>query len=205
MKRLLVFAAVATFVLAARAEPPPPNPFAAMDWPASMTKAPNRFVSLGTFRIYFEQTTLSEVQRAVGVGSPAGAHDLWLCYTATHEGIRSRLWIISDGEMGGGSHVVTRFAAKYLTSEPPTPDCPDLPTRMEPSGVERAIWLLSSDEQLEKYVGTPSYKNGKWRAYTFQTKVPGRCNGGFDRLNWMTTEMDTRGVILIYAGQVTSC
>ena len=210
MKRFLLFGAVVTFVMSAGAEPPPPTPFEAMDWPASMNKEPNRFVELGSFRLYFEKTTLSEVQHALGVGAiaqsgDAGEHELWLCYTATHEGIRSRLWIISHGEMGGASHVVTRFAAAYLKAEPPTSDCPDLPTRMEPAGLDRAIWLLSSDEQLEKFVGTPSYKDNTWRAYVFHAKVPGQCEGGFDRMNWMTAKMEKGHVILIHAGQVTSC
>jgi hypothetical protein len=210
LSRQLLLSAVIAFATNASAESPPRIPFEAMDWPALMHKEPNRFVYLGSFRIYFERTTLDEVLRAVGIGTIAqegdgGEHQFWLCYTATHEGIRSRLWIISHGEMGGDSHVVTSFASALLDEESPTPACPDLPTKMEPAGLEPVIWLQSSDEELEKYIGTPSYKDDTWRVYTFRTKIPGKCEGGFDRLNWMTTKMKQGRIALIQAGQVTSC
>jgi hypothetical protein len=198
--------------MGARAEPPPSLPFTTVDWVASMPKAPTKGVSLGDFRIQFEATTLGEVQRAVSVGAvaqrgDAAEHALWLCYTVGDSGMPGRIWLISDGEMGGDAHVITGITVTRTADERPSPDCPALPSIMHQIHFDVPIWLGSEDAQIDAALGKPSHVQGAWKAYNFQTKArdDGQCDGGYDMLNWLFTKSKSGKIISIYAGQVTSC
>jgi hypothetical protein len=200
-------------VLAARApvQPPPSQPFEFSDWPASMSKEPTKGLTLGTFRIRFEATTLAEVQRAAHAGSieqqgDAGEHILWLCYTGKHRGISERIWIISSGEMGGAEHAVTAITATALNRADPNSGCPFLPTTMQPVSLDTPLWLGSSDAEVEGVLGSPSHSDGPWRSYDFKADSPSDCGGEGAQLgNWLVTKLKGGRVIAIYAGQVTSC
>jgi hypothetical protein len=128
MSRLLLLSAIAVVAIA-RAELPPSLPFEWTDWAASMKKEPTKGLDLGNFRIEFEKTTLSDVQRAVAAGTVNQAGDaaersLWLCYSIVKHRIPERVWIISDGEMGGDTHVVTGITATRTGTAPSAEDCP---------------------------------------------------------------------------------
>jgi hypothetical protein len=208
VKRLLLIGAVVTFAASA-AEPPPHPPSQALDWPSSLDREPSKGIALGAFRVQFETTTLRDVQRAAFVGAiaqsgDAGEHMLWLCYTIKGPEVAERLWIISDGEMGGDTHAVTAIAARRLSRAAPTQGCPELPTAMQPVSLDANVWLGISDAQLEKELG-PSHSVGPWRSYRYQTKVPGQCEGGYDMTNWLATKLRDGYITSLYAGQVTSC
>lgn len=212
MKRLLLIGVAAAFVANASAETPPIQPFESMDWTPSMKKAPTKGLDLGLIRIEFEKTTLGEVQQAVPEGAidqagDAAEHSLWLCYTLTNHRFPGRIWIISDGEMGGDTHVVTGITVTRTKNAHPTPHCPALPRKMQRTRFDVPIWLGSSDSDLTNTLGPPSHRAGAWRSYDFRTKVSddGKCDGGYDMLNWFLTQSVNGSVASIYAGQVTSC
>ncbi len=212
VKRPLLLGAVVAFAVPANAEPPPRLPFRSVDWAASMTKEPTKGVTLGDFRVDFEQTTLGDVRRVASVGTiakkgDAGERALWLCYTVTGASTPARIWIISDGEMGGDTHVITGVTVARSVRDGPGPDCPALPATMQPIHFDAPIWLNSADAQVETALGRPSHVQGGWRAYDFQAKVrgDGHCADGYDLLNWLFTRSESGKVSSIYAGQVTSC
>jgi hypothetical protein len=210
MKRTLLFFAVATFVSTVNAEPPPSLPFESMDWPASMKKEPTKGITLGTFRVTFETTTLSDVKKAASAGAiahtgDAGGSIYWLCYTTPHRDAVDRVWIISHGEMGGPEGRVTAFAGSRIDHGKATADCPLLPVKMQPGSLDVNVWLGASDAELQRHLGPPSHNGGAWKAYNFQTKVPGDCEGGYDMLNWLFVKSARGQVTSIYAGEVTSC
>ena len=210
MKRLLLFCAVVTFVSRVNAEPPPSLPFDSMDWPASMKKEPTKGITLGTFRVTFETTTLSDVKKAASAGAiahtgDAGGSIYWLCYTTPYRNAVDRIWIISHGEMGGPEGRVTAFAGNRIDHGKATAECPLLPVKMQLSSLEAQVWLGASDAELQRHLGPPSHNDGAWKAYNFRTKVPGDCEAGYDMLNWLFVKSARGQVTSIYAGEVTSC
>jgi hypothetical protein len=212
VKRLLLLGALVTFVVGAWAEPPPPNPFEAENWPPSLRKEPTKGITLGAFRVQFETTTLGEVQHAAASGSiaqqgDAAGHILWLCYTSMHSGAIERIWIISHGEMGGPDHAVTEFVAQSLKGDGPTVGCPLLPSKLQPVSLDISVWLGSTESDLDRSLGPPSHSDGAWRSYDFQTKLPGHdCDGdGYDLGSWLVSRSQGGRVTAISAGQVSSC
>jgi hypothetical protein len=210
MKRLLLLVAVVTFDARVNAERPPVLPFESTDWPASMKKEPTKGISLGTLQVAFERTTLADVRNAASAGAIAHAGDAggsiyWLCYTIPHGHIADRVWIISHGEMGGPEERVTSFAASRIANGTATVHCPPLPAEMQPASLEPNVWLGAADAEVQQHLGTTSHRAGVWKAYNFQAKVPGDCEGGYDLLNWLFIKSVKGHVATIYAGQVTSC
>jgi hypothetical protein len=210
VKRLLLFGAVVTFVASVNAEPPPSLPFESMDWPASMKNEPTKGITLGTLRVTFETTTLTDVRKAASAGAiahtgDAGGSIYWLCYTIPHGHAADRIWIISHGEMGGPEGRVTSFAASRIDNGKVTTDCPPLPAEMQPSSLDVHVWLGAADAEVQRRLGPPSHNAGAWKAYNFQAKVPGDCEGGYDLLNWLFIKSVRGHLTTIYAGQVSSC
>jgi hypothetical protein len=211
VNRSLLFAA-ATSVGVACAQSPPRQPFDSVNWRASMTKPPVTGFALGGFSVQFERTKLNGVKRAVSLGrvdqqGDAAEHALWLCYTLGAPHAWERIWIISDGEMGGDTHVVTGVTAVRTPNSAPTRDCPELPSATRPVHFDTAVWLDSTTSQVDTALGRPSHIAGAWSAYDFQTTIPGdgKCEGGYDRLNWLFIKSERGVVSSIRAGQVTSC
>jgi hypothetical protein len=206
VRRQLLFIAVVTFVASAAAEPPPSDPFESVDWPASMREEPTKGITLGTFRVEFETTTLSEVQHVAKVGAieqrgDAAEHILWLCYSITRGEGSERIWIISSGEMGGPEHSITEVAAQRRKSGTAPSDCPSLPRGMQPASLDKRVWLGSTEAELEQNFGPPSHSQGAWRSYFFTKDVSGDCTEG----NSLDIKLEGGRVAELNAGQITSC
>jgi len=116
MKRLWSLGYLLLAAVCAGAEPPH-VPDGMIDSATPVTKEPTKGLTLGSFRIEFEKTTLTEVRTAASGGTvaqrgDAAEHILWLCYTSERPGAKERLWIISSGEMGGSEHDVTEISVE---------------------------------------------------------------------------------------------
>jgi len=208
MKRLLLFFAAVAFSVRVDADPPPSAPLQELDPAAALSVKRNAEIEFGKYRAIFGETTLDDVRGMISLGTiletrSAQAHEFYLCYTALHEGIDSKVWIVSDAEIGGNWHSVTRFVAVPAPNRLVSKDCPALPSNMEPVGLEPSIWLGSDDEDLERYVGPISRKDGAWRSYRFKTS--GKCEDGHDRMTWLATKLERGRITLIHAGQFKSC
>jgi hypothetical protein len=199
---------------AVAATPPPHGPvFDAMTWPATLKQASTKGVTLGELRVQFEETTLSQVERAASIGTVAHHGDAaestyWICYTISGPGEAERIWIISNGEMGGregGEHAVTGIAVVRLKHKQPRADCPLLPGNLQPVALDDRIWLGASSAEVKSAFGVPSHVAGAWWEFDYQSKVPGNCDGGYDLLNSLTIKLDEGHVNTIFADQVTSC
>ena len=109
---------------AAQSVPPPPSSDE-ITAPATLKVRPATQLTFGKESAQFEQTALSSVLSKVGIGSvehrgDAGASVYWICYTAQLTDSAQRLWITSDGEMGGrGTH--HRLSAEETSA---VPSCP---------------------------------------------------------------------------------
>lgn len=164
---------------------------------------------MGTWRIDFEKTTLHDVLSRTSVGSirhagDAGESIYWLCYTLAGQ-VPARIWITSDGEMGGPGRVVTGITITRLRSGRPLAACPALPTDLQPASLQGNIRLGMRETSLTEMLGAPSHRSGPWISYDFEGKVPGNCEGGFDVLNSLLLKTRRGNVEAIYANQVTSC
>jgi hypothetical protein len=210
VKTLLGLPLLLAFELCSAAGPPPPAlPFKEKAWAATLTKKPITWARFGNLRIQFEKTTLGNVRSAAAVGQvehagDAGESNYWLCYTLAGKK-PARVWISSHGEMGGPEHAITGITATELESAEAVPGCPSLPSNMQPVSLSAAVWLGTLEATLQEAVGPPSHREGEWLSYDFQGKSPGKCQDGFDVLNWMTLKTKNRAVEAIYVGQVTSC
>ena len=214
MKRSLLFVALVSIAPIASGEAPPTQPLRSIDWPATMSKEPTKGITLGTFRVQFETTTLSDVQRAIAAGQVAenspnnvAAHILWLCYTLPHPGAIARIWILSDPEMGGETHLVTGITVAHVAKGSAPSDCPSLPSTMQPASFDIPVWVGSSDAAVTAALGPSSHRHGAWSWFNFQTKTTadGKCERGYDLGNWLLTKSVRGHVALLFAGQVTSC
>jgi hypothetical protein len=214
VKRSLLLGALVFIAPIASSEAPPTQPFTSIDWPATMSKKPTNGITLGTFRVQFETTTLSDVQRAAAAGqisqnseNNVAEHILWLCYTSPHSGAIDRIWILSDPEMGGDTHLVTGVTVARVAEGSTPSDCPSLPRTMQPVSLDIPVWVGSTDSVVTAALGSSSHRHGAWSWFNFQTKSTedGKCEGGYDLGNWLLTKSVSGHVALIFAGQVTSC
>jgi hypothetical protein len=195
------------------ATPPPAWPGSdAITWPLSMRFAPTKGVTFNSFRITFEDTSLYTVAAKLGGGAishhgDAAGSEYWLCYTVRTDRRSERIWVVSNGEMGGPESAVTGVVAISLPLEDSSNDCPELSPSFVPVSLDRKIWLGSSAAAVSRALGKPSHEAPPWRSYSFQAKVEsgGKCDGGYDLINSLDVKVRAGVVVAIAAGQVTSC
>jgi hypothetical protein len=117
-----------------------------------------------------------------------------------------RIWLISDGEMGGAEHYVTNISAESLPNARATADCPALPNNLKPLFLDKHLWLGASGEAATSRLGKFYFRKGAWRSYQFQGKVSGNCaSGGFDLSAWLMLHVQHSRINSLRVGQVTSC
>jgi len=207
-RTILVASLMCSCGVAMAAIPPPALPSTDMSWKAISHEAPTHGFVLGSTMVQFEKTTLREIVTSVGKGvvdhqGDAGESEYWLCYSRPQEG--QRIWIVSSGEMGGPDHLVTGFVAEELPAATGTTDCPALPATASVALSDHKGWLGMSALDVRNRFGMPSHESGAWRAFNFEEKLKGICNGIGDRSNWLWLKQSDGRVQVIMAGQVTSC
>jgi len=211
MPGLLIAVAIGSVPGMVLASTPPPHlPFQDVHWAASMKSPPTRGIALGKLYVEFEKTTLADVRHAASIGTidhqgDASESIYWLCYSHTAADVGYRIWIASNGEMGGADRAVTLIAVERMTNAKPTEDCPSLPAKLQPISLNAPIWIGTTDRDVERALGAPSHRQGKWRQFDYRGTVPGQCQGGYDMNNWLQTKSEHGRISTIFAGQVTSC
>lgn len=203
---LLISAALVCSAAVARV-PPPRDPFGgAIDWPQISMTPPATDLMLGSFRIRLEKTRLDAIAEAAGgtirhQGDAAGS-TYWLCYTLPHQ----RMWIRSNGEMGGPGHAVSQVDARAINQKSSDTGCPALPRKLQPMSLHGGIGIGSTAQAVSRALGKPSHIAGAWQSFNYAGKVPGQCPpNGFDLTNWVLVKIAHGRVVEIKAGQVTSC
>ena len=206
--RMLLLVGAVVFSSAFAGTPPPKDPLGdAISWPQISKRPPATDLVMGKLEVQLEITTLGDISAAAGRGAvshqgDAGDSVYWLCYTLPHQ----RVWILSNGEMGGPEHAVTEIDAEKINASASTKDCPDLPQSLEPISFHGGIWLGSDLTRVSRALGPPSYTKGQWQSFNYKGKVAGHCApDGFDLMNWVLIKSESGRVVGIKAGQVTSC
>jgi hypothetical protein len=206
----ILFPVLSGMAITSAAQIPPDAPLMAQTFEPTMKRAPSTGVRMGKLRVWLEQTTLDDVRQAASMGEiahrgDAGASMYWLCFTKVTKTQAERIWVLSDGEMGGPRHQVTGISAQRIPNGTPTAACPALPNKLTPLSLDHDLWLGATKEAVASKLGTFSYQQGAWRSYDYQGKVPGKCAGGFDLsasllLHFQNGRADSLRVV-----QVTSC
>ena len=188
--------------------PPPPHPFEAMRWPATMRSKPASGITLGNLSLTFEHQKLEDV-RVRSPGSKishqgdAGESMYWLCFTLANP--PARLWITSHGEMGGPDHAITGVSLSRMKRTTPSSDCPHLPQGLQPVKIGAPVNLGTTEVEVVRKLHAPSYRSDGWWSYDFLGKRTGACSEGFEVMNWLVIGFADGAVETISAGQVTSC
>ena len=171
-------------------------------------------VLMGQQFVRFERTTLAEVLRAAGRGSiahhgDAGGSEYFLCYTQLSKPLPVRLWVISNGEMGGPDHAVTEVIARRIeAADAANGGCPSLPRHLQPVALDRGIWIGTARDELRRKLGRESAtRDEAWLVFNFLGTVPGRVHGkavDFDVTNILEARISGGRVEAISATHITS-
>jgi len=201
--RLITFAfLIAESATVIAVTPPPVKPIDQHPWQKPVEReTPTRGINMGPLRIQFEKTTLDEVRRAALVGEisqqgDAAENIYWLCYTNVQLGLTERIWVISNGEVGGFEHSVTEINAQLLPNGEATPDCPKLPPKLTPLSLDNNLWLNSTEDDLVKKLGIASHQTKSWRSYYYH-------NQKLDSGNWLWVQTGDGRVTSLSTGQET--
>lgn len=206
----LLIVLISTTIVSA-AQTPPVTPFGANEWKPTMKRTPSTGIRMGAFRVRFEETTLYDVRQAASLGvlghtGDAGESVYWLCYTVEGNTQAERLWLISDGEMGGPQHNVTGVSATRLPRGIATAGCPALPENLKPLSLDNDLWLGASREAATSRLGRFSLQNDAWGSYDFEGKVAGDCAGsGYDFSASLLLHFEHGRAEQLHFRQVTSC
>jgi hypothetical protein len=204
------FAVLTGMALPSVAQIPPEAPFRAQASKPTMKSAPSTGIRMGTLHVRFEEATLDDVVQGASLGQiahqgEAGASMYWVCFTKVDNPQAERIWILSDGEMGGPRHQVTGIIAKRIPNGTPTAACPALPNKLKPLSLDQDLWLGASQETVASKLGMFSFQQGAWRSYEYQGRVPGKCEDGFDFSSSLLLHFQHGRADSLRVAQVTSC
>lgn len=191
--------------------PPPAIPFSSFPQETALQSSPLTELTMGSLRVRLEETSLDEVRAAASAGAiehqgDAGESIYWLCYTNLKPTPAERIWLLSDGEMGGDVHRITGVSAQRLPGAQATADCPALPVKFTPLKLESRIWLDMPPQVARIKLGMFSFKSGNWESYDYMGKVPGKCAGdGFDLTSSLMLQVVKGRIHSLRINRITSC
>ncbi len=151
------------------ATPPPETP--QLPWPGIALQAkPSTGLWMGNLHIVLEQTTLSEVNKAVEAGAissqgDAGNSISWLCYTNLSSPTPERIWISTHNEMGGPERRVMGVTAQLQLVGLATADCPALPPALTPVRIDNGLWLNDQERAVGNALHTAVKGNQAWQQF----------------------------------------
>lgn len=189
---------------------PPLTPPSKMG-PSGKLALPSSGVTLGPLHIYFEKTFLNDIWQSTLTGKiyhfgEADKGNYWLCFTVNQSQPAQRIWILSDGDLGGTEHTVTGISAEFVKGGKPPRDCPLLPAEFLPISLDNGVWLGSAAEDVRGVFGGDSLRDDVWGQWLYEGKIHGeRCSDGFDRKSSLSVRLSGGRVDALYASQATSC
>jgi len=156
-------------ISAAPATPrPPSDPWDEL--PAATLEAqPVSGLTFGKLKVWLEFNTLADVAKISG-SSPLSHYEDndvsydWLCYDT--EGHRQRLWFISDTDNGGPQHTVTSIEAMLVDNAAAGAEsCPLISKALATPELDRAVWLGTTQDDLENKLGAASSSLQDWLSF----------------------------------------
>jgi hypothetical protein len=166
---------------------PPEHSRVAVATVVPLSDDPLPHFALGSVRVVLGQTTLDDVHVALLSGAVQHSGDAanssyWLCYTVL-EPSAARMWILSDGEMGGVNHAVTGLVAMEIRGPMRVAaDCPTLPQSARTPVLSNGITLGSSRPQIGTAFGKVPIR-ARWTRYEFQKSGIAQATRSDERLD----------------------
>ena len=194
-----IAAALATGLAPSFAQPavaPPPWP---RGDPPPLNADPVRPLKLGAVRVTLNVNTLSDVQRALGVGATTthgnGTEALdWLCYTIADGEAPQRLWLTSS-ELVGGGKIDGVTAVELGAGEKAVVGCPELPARFRPVRFEDGLWLGTLSTEQRRAMGVPAHGTAAWSGLFHGTL------GGLDVVGTMAVDIRKSRAVAIHVAK----
>ena len=158
--------------------------------------------SLGAFAGRFEETRLGAVREAVGDGTiqhqgDAGESVYWLCYRRGQH----RLWVLSNGEMGGPDHLVTEIVEELTVQEAgASTDCTIIPGKFSPVVLDRKLHLGMSRQEVITALGPASKSEAAQIVYSHE----GKLANGLDETAWLILRFRRDKLVYLRAGKTTT-
>lgn len=186
----------------AKTPPPPVDEYPLERVPPTVEKRLATHFSLGAFAGQFEETPLGAVREAVGEGTiqhqgDAGGSIYWLCYRRAQH----RLWIVSNGEMGGSDHRVTEIVEELTEKDTKTStDCAITPEMFAPLVFDGKLHLGMSRTEVVTALGTPSKSEGAEMVYFHYRKLV----DGFDETAWFILRFREQNLVSMRGGKTTT-
>jgi len=190
--------------------PPPTVPHPSRPQKAVLQSSPLTGMTMGKLQLRFGETSLDDIRAAASAGAiahqgDAGASIYWLCYSNLNSA-SERIWIVSDGEMGGNKHSVTDVIAQRLPGLHASEDCPSMPASLAPLKLDNGVWLDTPPATARKVLGAASSRAGHWVSYDYIGKVAGDCAGApFDLTSSIMLKVVKRQIDSLRVTRMTSC
>jgi hypothetical protein len=207
--RTLAAAALLTAAAASHAGgiPPPAFPFTEGYTGPTLPQRPATQLRLGGLTVRLEQTTLAEVQKALGAGEiehegDAGDSETWLCYVIPAASGGQILWLTS-GELQGDEMIDGVIAQEAGADLLRASGCPPLPPRFRKLAVDGGVWLGASAEQLRRSLPPPSLLRGNWQEFSYSGTFKGMVMDGRGRKSEAEFSEDSDLLLYLENGRVT--
>lgn len=203
---LMFFLALSNIAFSGSLSPPPTHGMITV--PATLKSDPVQSIRIGDFVAEFEKTTLGEIRDTLGFGSiqhsgDAAESQYWLCYSLPSQ----RVWLISNGEMGGSDHALTQVQSTLTSStSQENTACPQIPTRFQTIYLNFG-WIGTTQESLLKALGQPSGIKDSRLIYYYSGKKSGVYQGQsveWDVTGYVEAVIIDNKVSSLYASHVTS-
>jgi hypothetical protein len=173
--KLFSLASMTLCMVPVGAKTPPPEPPTHVGYKGGTLNSPDMGASMGAMHIQFEKTRLRDIWETTLTGEvshqgDAGDSESWLCFTARQSQQTERIWIVSDGEMGGTDQVVTALVAETIPKGAATKDCPMLPSKFTPIVFDNGVWLGQSSNELNRLLSGDILNRQSWGLWNFEGK-----------------------------------
>lgn len=176
----------------------------------TLESSPVSKILLPGLTVELERTTLSDIQKYIGVGTirhigDAAGSTYWLCYAASFNGHPERIWF-SSGEMGGNEHSL--LSVDVVAGGRDKDNCPQLPKKSLPVSSSNGLWLGSSSKQLKGILGRPSGKGHGWWIYSYEGKSVEQSSVQLDiqytTLGTLMAKIDHGKIVALSESQITA-
>ncbi len=178
--------------------------------PPTLKTDPLTSMRMGTFEVKFEETTLGAVINEVGVGSiqltrETGESQYYLCYSLPDQ--HQRIWLISNGEMGGPDHALTQvYAVSTIKPIRKNVACPQIPSGFQSISMKFG-WLGTTHKKLLTSLGKPSGSKDGRLIFLYEGEKTGIYQGKsveFDVITYIEAQINDNKISSLYISHVTT-